>query len=50
LGRLGVAPHIAKLVIGHKKEGIVAIYDRHRYGREIAEALEIWADHVSAII
>jgi integrase len=50
LGKLGIRPDIAELVIGHKKKGIIGVYDLHQYEREIAEALKIWADHVSAII
>ena len=50
LGKLGVAPHIAELCIGHGKRGIEAVYDRHRYQREIKSALAIWADHVAAIV
>jgi integrase len=50
LGKLGIAPHIAELCINHVKGGVEAIYDRHRYQREIKAALELWADHVAAII
>ena len=35
LGKLGVPPHIAELAINHIKGGVQAIYDRHRYQREI---------------
>jgi integrase len=50
LGRLGVAPHIAELAIGHTKAGIVAVYDRYRYEPEIADALAQWAEHVMAVV
>jgi hypothetical protein len=49
LGRLGIAPHIAELAINHVKGGIQAIYDKHRYSREVGAALALWADHVLAI-
>jgi integrase len=49
LGRIGVQPHIAELTLNHTKGGIEAVYDRHRYEREIASALSAWADHVDAI-
>jgi integrase len=49
LARLGVAPHIAELCLNHRKNGVEAIYDRHRYEREIAAALAMWADHVTGI-
>jgi integrase len=50
LGKLGVPPHVAELCINHVKGGIEAIYDRHRYQREIGEALALWAAHVEAIV
>ena len=50
LGKLGVPPHIAELVIGHVKKGVEAIYDRHKYQDEIALALKQWADHVFAVV
>jgi integrase len=46
VGRLGVQPHIAELLINHVKGGIEAIYDRGRYEREKAAALALWAEHV----
>jgi integrase len=50
LGKLGVAPHIAELCINHVKGGVEAIYDRHRYQREMAAALALWADHIRSIV
>jgi integrase len=50
LGKLGVAPHISELCIGHVKGGVEAIYDRHRYQREIKAALAVWGDHVAAVV
>ena len=50
MGRLGVQPHIAELVIGHAKAGLVAVYDRYRYEREIGQALALWSDHVLAVV
>jgi integrase len=50
LGKLGVQPHIAELVINHVKGGVEAIYDRHKYQREIGLALALWADHIRALI
>ena len=49
LGKLGVAPHVAELAINHVKGGVQAIYDRHRYQREIG-ALALWADYVLALV
>jgi integrase len=50
LGRLGVQPHIAELVIGHTRGCVEAIYDRGRYEREKRSALALWADHVLAAV
>jgi integrase len=49
LGKLGVAPHIAELCINHVKGGVEAIYDRHKYQREIKAALALWSEHVLAV-
>jgi integrase len=50
MGRLGVQPHIAELVINHVKGGVEATYDRYRYEREIGQALALWADHIGAAV
>jgi integrase len=50
MGKIGVQPHIAELVINHVKGGVEAIYDRHKYEREIKAALALWAAHVMAIV
>jgi integrase len=50
LGRLGVAPHVAEMVIGHAQSGVQGIYDRYRYEAEIAQALAAWAEFLTAII
>ena len=50
LGRLGIAPHVAELVLNHTKKGMIAVYDKHRYQPEIAAALAMWADHVLAAV
>jgi integrase len=50
LGRLGIPSHVAELAIGHTRQGIQAVYDRHTYQREIAHALALWADHVLAAV
>ena len=50
LSRLGVLPHVSELAIGHVRGGVEAIYDRHRYTREVASALALWAEHVTAVV
>jgi integrase len=50
MGVLGVPPHVAELVVNHAKRGVQAVYDKHTYAREIAQALAQWADHVMAAV
>jgi integrase len=50
LGKLGVPPHVAELAINHVKGGVQAVYDRHAYQGEIADALARWANHVLAVV
>jgi integrase len=50
LGKIGVPPHVAEMVIGHAKGGIVAVYDRHTYGAEIKTALLRWSEHIATIL
>jgi hypothetical protein len=50
LGKLSVQPHIAERVVNHVKGGVEGIYDRHKYQREIEEALARWSDHVLAVV
>ncbi|EGP07529.1 phage integrase [Bradyrhizobiaceae bacterium SG-6C] len=44
LGKLGILPHVAELVLNHAghKSGIGGVYDHHDYQPEIAEALRRW--------
>jgi integrase len=50
LGRLGVRPDVAEMAINHVRQGMVAVYDRHRYQPEIADALARWAEHVMSVV
>jgi integrase len=52
LGKLGVLPHIAELVLNHvgHKSGIGGIYDHHDYESEIGDALRKWEAHLLAIV
>jgi integrase len=50
LGKVGVQPHIAERAVNHIKGGIEAIYDRHKYEREIKAALALWAENVFAVV
>jgi integrase len=52
LGKLGVLPHIAELVLNHAghKSGIGGVYDHHNYEPEIADALRKWEAHLLALV
>jgi integrase len=50
LGQLGVRPDIAERCIGHGPRGIVRTYDRFNYRGEIATALTMWSERVTALV
>jgi len=50
LPRLGVTPDISKLTMGHKLQGVDAIYDRYSYMPEKRDALEKWANYLQGLI
>jgi integrase len=50
LSELGVLPVVAELVIGHKQQGIAAVYDLHRYDEEKRRALEAWEQRLRSIV
>jgi integrase len=41
---------IAERVIGHAPRGIVAIYNRHRYEKELRKALQAWDARLEALV
>jgi hypothetical protein len=50
---LGIQPHIIEEVLNHKsghKAGVAGIYNRGTYEREKRQALDLWADHLLAIV
>jgi integrase len=50
---IGIQPHIIEALLNHvsgHKRGVAGIYNRARYDREIAAALQLWAEHLTAII
>ena len=50
---LGVQPHIIEAVLNHvsgHKGGVAGIYNRATYDKEKREALNLWAEHVAALI
>jgi integrase len=49
LSALGVADHVAEMVIGHGRRGLQRVYDQHRYLPQIREALTAWNNKLLAI-
>lgn len=54
LASLGVPPHIIELTLNHRNStagnvGVAAVYNRHRYDAEIANALQLLEDHYTAL-
>jgi integrase len=50
---LGVQPHVIEAVLNHvsgHKGGIAGIYNRAVYSAEKAQALALWADHITAVV
>ncbi len=50
---LGVQPHVIEAVLNHvsgHKSGIAGIYNRAVYAAEKAQALALWAAHVTALV
>jgi integrase len=53
MAELGVPPHIIEAVLNHvsgHKGGVAGIYNRATYDKEKREALNLWAEHVMALI
>jgi integrase len=53
MAELGVQPHIIEAVLNHvsgHKGGVAGIYNRATYDREKREALNLWAEHLLAVI
>jgi len=53
MAELGVQPHIIEAVLNHvsgHKGGVAGIYNRATYDKKKREALNLWAEHVSALV
>ncbi|WP_299601033.1 site-specific integrase [uncultured Tateyamaria sp.] len=50
LTRLGVNPEVAEIMLNHRPETLIAVYDREPRLGERREAAERWALHVSSIL
>jgi integrase len=50
LSKLGVRSDVAEMAIGHAKAGIIAVYDKHRFEAEVANAHAKWAAHLLDVV
>jgi hypothetical protein len=53
MSELGVQPHVVEAVLNHvsgHRAGVAGIYNRASYDKEKREALNLWAEHVMALI
>jgi integrase len=51
MAELGIAaPHVIEALLNHRKPGISAIYNHATYGRDVKQALLLWANHVEVIV
>jgi integrase len=52
MGKIGIKPHIAELVLNHAghKGGIGGVYDHYDYQPEIADALAKWEQYLLTIV
>ena len=50
MSRAGIASEVAELVLGHQKEGVEGVYDRHTYDSEKRIALAKLAALVDGVV
>jgi integrase len=53
MARIGIALPVIEKILAHRSgsfAGIVAVYQRHSFLPEMADALQRWADHIDAIV
>jgi integrase len=50
--KLGVQPHIVEECLGHAtfRQGVASVYNKAEYRNEKRRALELWAEHLTAIV
>ena len=46
---IGTAPHIVSEILGHARPGMLNVYNKADYRRQVAVALQAWASHVTAL-
>ena len=50
LAEIGISDVIAERVLGHKLQGILAVYNRHTYDLEKRQALALWEKRLNEIL
>ena len=52
LADLGVQPHVIEAALNHVsgRPAVAGIYNRSLYAAEKAKALDLWADHIAAVL
>jgi integrase len=50
LAEIGIDDMVAERVLGHKLQGIMAVYNRHSYDTEKRQALDKWAKKLRQIV
>jgi integrase len=53
MAELSVQPHVIEAVLNHvsgHKAGVAGIYNRSSYEREKRQALDLWAEHLAAVV
>jgi hypothetical protein len=51
-GQLGHGPHLSEALLNHVEihSHLSSIYNTARYGKEVAEALQLWADALDLVV
>jgi integrase len=50
MARLGVVDTVAELILNHRLQGMVAVYNKYQYLDEKRAALDLWASHVEKLV
>ena len=50
LAEIGIDDVVAERVLGHKLQGIMAVYNRHSYNTEKRQSLDKWANKLRRIV
>jgi integrase len=53
MARLGISPHVADKILNHQSgaiSGVAAVYQRHEFLAERRAALDLWGEHIGALL